>query len=115
MVKHADEFHIIVKEKKMNLLQDLRTALMQARKRKDHDRICALSTVVGESESLMFRQKGEMTDQQVAKVIKGVIKGNEETISASPNHERVPKLIEEVEILESMLPQMWEKVVGRGR
>jgi len=98
----------------MSLLQTLKEAMVQARVRKDDVAKSVLSVVVGEAETLQFAkgQRGEVTDQQVIKVIQNVIKGNQEAIQQAEAHhatDSVPRLMMENKILEGYLPQMWER------
>jgi uncharacterized protein YqeY len=88
--------------------------MVQARVRKDDVAKSVLSVVVGEAETLQFAkgQRGEVTDQQVIKVIQNVIKGNQEAIQQAEAHhatDSVPRLMMENKILEGYLPQMWER------
>lgn len=93
----------------MNLLQQMKADLLTARKNKDEIAKKLLSTVIGEVEIAQSRaqQQGDITEQQICKIIQKVIKANSDTIAVNPEHDRAPILKQEISILENLLPKLW--------
>lgn len=64
-----------------------------------------LRLVVGEAQTLEARNNKVPSDEQVEKIIRKMIEGNQETINLSKNEESWAKLVEENKILEEWLPK----------
>lgn len=96
----------------MSILKNVKEALMQARVGKHDVAKSILSVIVGEVETLQFSkgQKGEITDQQIIKIINGAIASNEECMKQAKLHDiDTFKFEMENEILKEFLPKMWDK------
>lgn len=89
------------------LVDTLKAALLKARKERDAAATAALSTLVGEIETLAKAGRGDLTDAVVVTVIKKFLKNLNETIALLPvddAKEPFDSLLREKALYESFLP-----------
>lgn len=91
----------------MNLVQQIKSQLVQAMKSQNEVEKNILRVVLGEISVVenYASQNGPITEEQIHKIIRKIMLSNAETISYLPeNEDRRLKLIQENKILESFLP-----------
>tara|TARA_Y100000034_G_scaffold125827_1_gene176125 strand:+ start:297 stop:746 length:450 start_codon:yes stop_codon:yes gene_type:complete len=95
------------------LVTRIKKDIMLARKAGQKQKVKLLSLVVGEVDTMKYSSgfNGEVTDDTVAKILKKIIKANQETISAcGPNDDlKFAELVRENKLFESYLPDEWTK------
>ncbi|WP_270848885.1 GatB/YqeY domain-containing protein [Candidatus Collinsella stercoripullorum] len=88
---------------------ELQAQLVAAMKAKDKTRLSIIRQVMGEVKNLEVDERRDATEEDVDRMIKRLIKQTGETlemsIKAANNQERTDTLTEQVEILESLLPE----------
>ena len=88
---------------------ELKEHIKQAMKAHDKVRLSILRQVHGEIKNIEVNERRDITEQDVDDMTKRVIKQTKETlegsIKAGNNQERTDTLTEQVEILESLLPE----------
>lgn len=98
----------------MALVDDVRAQMIQAMKDKDQPRRDILRVALGDMESTETRQGSAVTDEQALKIIRKLVKSNQETIAAKDDPETKATLANEIAILETLLPKSLsvEDIVG---
>ncbi len=88
---------------------ELQAQMVAAMKAKDRTRLSIIRQVMGEVKNLEVDERRDATEEDVDRMIKRLIKQTGETlemsIKAANNQERTDTLTEQVEILESLLPE----------
>ena len=88
---------------------ELKEAIKAAMKAKDKTRLSILRQVHGEIKNIEVNERREIMEADVNAMLKRVIKQTRETldgsIKAANNQERTDTLTQQVEILESLLPE----------
>lgn len=88
---------------------ELQAQMVAAMKAKDKTRLSIIRQVMGEVKNLEVDERRDATEEDVGRMIKRLIKQTGETlemsIKAANNQERTDTLTEQVEILESLLPE----------
>lgn len=88
---------------------ELQAQMVAAMKAKDKTRLSIIRQVMGEVKNLEVDERRDATEEDVDRMIKRLIKQTGETlemsIKAANNQERTDTLTEQVEILESLLPE----------
>lgn len=88
---------------------ELQAQMVAAMKAKDKTRLSIIRQVMGEVKNLEVDERRDATEEDVDRMIKRLIKQTGETlemsIKAVNNQERTDTLTEQVEILESLLPE----------
>lgn len=88
---------------------ELQAQMVAAMKAKDKTRLSIIRQVMGEVKNLEVDERRDATAEDVDRMIKRLIKQTGETlemsIKAANNQERTDTLTEQVEILESLLPE----------
>lgn len=89
----------------MALLQTIKEQVIEAMKTKDSVKKDVLRVAQGDIEMHHTRTGEHMTDDQAQKVVRKLIKSNEETIEHTKDPAGVEKLNQEIAILEALLPR----------
>ena len=89
----------------MALLQTIKQQVIEAMKAKDTIAKEVLRVAQGDIEMHHTRTGEHMTDDQAQKVVRKLIKSNEETIEHTTDPAAVEKLKKEIEILDALLPK----------
>lgn len=89
----------------MSLLQTIKQQVIQAMKAKDTLTRDVLRVLQGDIEMHHTRTGEHMTDEQAQKVVRKLIKSNQETIAATKDDAAVEKLNKEIAILDALLPR----------
>ena len=88
---------------------ELQAQMVAAMKAKDKTRLSIIRQVMGEVKNLEVDERRDATEEDVDRMITRLIKQTGETlemsIKAANNQERTDTLTEQVEILESLLPE----------
>lgn len=88
---------------------ELQAQMVAAMKAKDKTHLSIIRQVMGEVKNLEVDERRDATEEDVDRMIKRLIKQTGETlemsIKAANNQERTDTLTEQVEILESLLPE----------
>lgn len=88
---------------------ELQAQMVAAMKAKDKTRLSIIRQVMGEVKNLEVDERRDATEEDVDRMIKRLIKQTGETlemsIKAANNQERTDTLTQQVEILESLLPE----------
>lgn len=88
---------------------ELQAQMVAAMKAKDKTRLSIIRQVMGEVKNLEVDERRDATEEDVDRMVKRLIKQTGETlemsIKAANNQERTDTLTEQVEILESLLPE----------
>lgn len=89
--------------------EELHNEMVAAMKAKDKVRLSIVRQVMGEVKNLEVNERRDATEEDVNTMIKRLIKQTTETLEmsrkAGNNQERTDTLIQQVEILESLLPE----------
>lgn len=89
--------------------EELHNEMVAAMKAKDKVRLSIVRQVMGEVKSLEVNERRDATEEDVNTMIKRLIKQTTETLEmsrkAGNNQERTDTLTQQVEILESLLPE----------
>ena len=89
----------------MALLQTIKEQVIEAMKAKDSLKKEVLRVAQGDIEMHHTRTGEHMTDDEAQKVIRKLIKSNQETIEHTTDPATVEKLNKEIAILEALLPR----------
>jgi hypothetical protein len=89
----------------MALLQTIKEQVVAAMKAKDTLARDVLRVLQGDIEMHHTRTGEHMSDEQAQKVVRKLIKSNQETLAAKPDDAAVEKLNKEIAILEALLPR----------
>lgn len=89
----------------MTLLQTIKQQVIEAMKAKDTLTRDLLRVLQGDIEMHHTRTGEHMTEDQAHKVVRKLIKSNQETLAAKPGDEAAAKLDKEISILEALLPK----------
>ncbi|MEM9347473.1 MAG: GatB/YqeY domain-containing protein [Planctomycetota bacterium] len=89
----------------MPLLQTIKQQVIEAMKAKDTVAKDVLRVAQGDIEMHHTRTGEHMTDDQAQKVVRKLIKSNEETLEHTSDDTAVEKLKKEITILEALLPR----------
>lgn len=89
----------------MSLLQTIKNQVIAAMKAKDTLTRDVLRVLQGDIEMHHTRTGQHMTDDEAQKVVRKLIKSNQETLAVKPDAAAVEKLNREIAILEALLPR----------
>lgn len=90
------------------LIDQIKAALLEARKARNAAAAASLSTLVGECETLSKAGKGDLTDAIVVTVVKKFLKNLQESLTANQdrgNQATVEELAKERRLYEQFLPK----------
>jgi hypothetical protein len=87
------------------LIDEIRARVTQAVKDKDEVARDVLRLAMSESQMVEVRSGKTITDDDVAAVLRKLVKSNEETLAAAPDGAQAPSLRREIEVLTSLLPK----------
>jgi len=87
------------------LTDEIRQQMIAAMKAKDTVAKSVLQTALGEIQSIGARTGQALDDEEAAKVVRKLIKSNEETLAATDRADVTQKLERENEVLAALLPQ----------
>lgn len=98
----------------MGLVETIRTRMTEATKGKRAAERDLLRSALGEIQRVEMRQTGEISEEDAAKVIRKMMKSNDETIAALPAGPRQDALREENTYLAELLPRSLtvEEIIG---
>jgi len=89
----------------MALLQTIKQKVVEAMKAKDVVAKDVLRVAQGDIELAQTRTGKDLTDDEAQKIVRKLIKSNQETLAAKPASAEVEKLNKEIAILEALLPR----------
>lgn len=89
----------------MSLLDTIKKQVIEAMKAKDTLTRDVLRVLQGDIEMHHTRTGEHMTDEQAQKVVRKLVKSNQETIAATKDDAALEKLNKEIAILEALLPR----------
>lgn len=89
----------------MALLQTIKQQVIEAMKAKDTIAKDVLRVAQGDIELAQTRTGKDLSDDEAQKIVRKLIKSNQETLEASPDDATVEKLNKEIAILEALLPR----------
>ena len=90
------------------LTEEIRKRVKDAIKNKQTLERDILRLALGELQRVEMTKGSELTEEEAQKVIRKIIKSNEETRSvAGDRAETIEKLTQEIALLESLLPKVW--------
>ena len=89
----------------MALLQTIKQQVVEAMKAKDTLARDVLRVLQGDIEMHHTRTGEHMTDEEAQKVVRKLIKSNQETLAVKPDDAAAEKLNKEIAILEALLPR----------
>ena len=89
----------------MSLLQTIKKKVIEAMKARDNLTRDVLRVLQGDIEMHHTRTGEHMTDEQAQKVVRKLIKSNQETIVLTTDEAAVEKLNKEIVLLEALLPR----------
>jgi hypothetical protein len=89
----------------MALLDTIKNQVIEAMKAKDTLTRDVLRVLQGDIEMHHTRTGEHMTDDQAQKVVRKLIKSNQDTIAGTTDAEKLDKLEKEIVILEALLPK----------
>ncbi|MFN3167939.1 MAG: GatB/YqeY domain-containing protein [Phycisphaeraceae bacterium] len=89
----------------MSLLQQIKQQVLDAMKAKDTTRKDVLRVVQGDIELAETRQGKPLTDDEAQKIVRKLIKSNQETLAVVQDPSAAEKLNQEITILEALLPR----------
>ncbi len=87
------------------LRDDIKTRMVEAMKAKRTVEKEILRVALGELQTAESRTGEDLTDDQAIKILKKLIKSNEESIEAVTDDEKRARLVEETAILNELVPQ----------
>lgn len=90
----------------MSLISTIKSDIITAMKAKDELRKTILRVALGEIQKIESRE-GSISEEEVQKILRKMIASNNETIAAAPDKDN-SKLVAENEILDQLLPKMWD-------
>ncbi len=89
--------------------EELHAQMVAAMKAKDKNRLSIIRQVMAEVKNIEVNERRDVTEEDVNNMVKRLIKQTSETLEMSKqagnNQERTDTLTEQVEILESLLPE----------
>ena len=94
------------------LQERIQSNLLSARKAKRQCEKSILSVLLGEIQNLQFssNQRGQVTDKQIVRIIRSLVKSNQETLGhLSPGMDMFSRLYLENIVLNDLLPPTWTK------
>jgi uncharacterized protein YqeY len=86
------------------LADDLKARMMQAMKEKDEVARTVLGVARGEVQTAEARANRPLADEEVAAILRKLVKSNEETLAAAPDGQGAAALKREIEVLTALLP-----------
>lgn len=86
------------------MLAELRTKLNNARKTGNKDELSILQVIIGETSMIEGRQ-GQISKEQIEKVIRKLITSNKEVLGLSIAEDAKNKLVKENDYMEALLPK----------
>lgn len=89
----------------MTLLQTIKQQVVAAMKAKDTLAKDVLRVVQGDIELAQTRSGQDLSDDEAQKIVRKLIKSNQETLAAKPDQATIDKLNREISILEALLPR----------
>lgn len=89
----------------MALLQTIKQQVIEAMKAKDTISKDVLRVAQGDIELAQTRTGKDLSDDEAQKIVRKLIKSNQETLAASPDSATAEKLHKEIAILEALLPR----------
>ena len=89
----------------MSLLDTIKKQVIEAMKAKDTLTRDVLRVLQGDIEMHHTRTGEHMTDDQAQKVVRKLVKSNQETLAVKPDADAAEKLNKEIAILEALLPR----------
>jgi uncharacterized protein YqeY len=87
------------------LSQEIKTRMLQALKAGRTVEKEILRVALGEIQTQEARTSDPMTDEQAQAIVRKLVKSNQETLASSEDDEQKRVLVEEIAILESLLPK----------
>lgn len=87
------------------LLDDLKARITRAVKEKDEVARDVLRLALGEAQTAEARNERPLRDEEVAAVLKKLVKSNDETLALAGEGDRATTLRRENEVLSSLLPK----------
>jgi uncharacterized protein YqeY len=87
------------------LLDDLKAKITVAVKAKDEVARDVLRLALGEVQTGEARASRPLKDEEIAAIIKKLVKSNEETLALAGDGPQAPTLRKEIEVLSSLLPK----------
>ena len=87
------------------LTEQIKKQMIEAMKQKNTIAKEVLRVALGEIQTAEARSGKPPTDEQAAALVRKLIKSNRETIEAGPDEQTAERLNQEIQILESLLPQ----------
>ena len=87
------------------LVDDIKARITKAMKEKDEVARDVLRVAFGEVQKLEANAGKDLRDDEVAAVLRKLVKSNEETLVLAPEGAQVPALRREIEVLSSLLPK----------
>jgi hypothetical protein len=92
-------------EPTMPLLQQIKQQVLEAMKARDTTRKDVLRVAQGDIELAETRQGKPLTDEEAQKIVRKLIKSNQETLAVVQDRSASEKLNQEITILEALLPR----------
>ena len=89
----------------MPLLQEIKQQVLEAMKAKDTLAKDVLRVVQGDIELAETRSGKALSDDEAQKIVRKLIKSNQETLAVNPDAQTAEKLNKEIAILEALLPR----------
>ena len=89
----------------MALLETIKKQVIDAMKAKDTIAKDVLRVAQGDIELAQTRTGKDMSDDEAQKIVRKLIKSNQETLAANPDDATAEKLNKEITILEALLPR----------
>ncbi len=87
------------------LVDDIKARITKAMKEKDEVARDVLRVAYGEIQKLEANAAKDLKDDEVAAVLRKLVKSNEETLVLAPDGAQAPALKREIEVLTSLLPK----------
>ena len=87
------------------LIDDVKAQITQAMRDKDTQKRDLLKVLLGEFQTASSRSGDELTDDQAQKIVRKMVKSNQEMIELSTRPEAVEQAKAELVLLESLLPK----------
>lgn len=90
------------------LADEIKKQMMQAMKNRATVEKEILRVALGEIQMTEVRSGKPLTDEEVAAVVRKLVKSDQETLAASENDEQKQVLEQEIAILQALLPATWD-------
>ncbi len=87
------------------LIDDVKAQIKQAMRDKDTQKRDLLKVLLGEFQTAAARSSDELTDDQAQKIVRKMVKSNQEMIELSKRPEAIEQAKAELVLLESLLPK----------